>query len=108
MSLLHLATASCSTAANPATLSGMSHACRIKDSSCARPNGDPSSLRDFQSTLALLLTTVLSEAWKPIALFGQARGSSVFFEPGIAGPRDLWRLTLDLASRSEIGLDSRG
>ena len=86
----------------------MPHARRIKDSSCANSIGDPSSLRDFQSTLALLLTTVLSEAWKPIALFGHARGPSVIFEPDIAGPRDLWRLTLDLASRSEIGLDSRG
>jgi hypothetical protein len=63
--------------------------------------------RLFKHSPALMLTTVLSEAWKPIALFGHARGTSVFFEPGIAGPRDLLRLTLDLASRSEIVLDPR-
>ncbi len=37
------------------------------------------------------------------------RGPSVCYPSlSFAGPRDFWRLTLDLASRSEIGFDSRG
>src|SRR3974390_53084 len=36
--------------------------------------GNRSSYRDFVSTAATLPTTVLSETWKPIALFGHARG----------------------------------
>ena len=43
----------------------------------------------FKARVALLLTTVLSEAWKPIALFGHARGPSVFLEPGISRPTRL-------------------
>lgn len=85
----HLAAATCSTPADPATPSGMSHARCVRSSSCARSNGNQSSLRDFQSTSALLLTTVLSEAWKPIALFGHARGPSVILEPGISRPTRL-------------------
>ena len=85
----HLATAGCSTPADPATPCGMSRARFVRSSSCARSNGNQSSLRDFQSTSALLLTTVLSEAWKPIALFGHARGPSVILEPGISRPTRL-------------------
>ncbi len=43
----HLAAVSCSTPADPATPSGMSHARCIRSSGCARSNEDQSSLRDF-------------------------------------------------------------
>ena len=99
----HLATASCSTPADPATLSGISHARCARDLSCARSNGNLRSLRDFQSTAALLLTTVLSETWKPIALFGHARGPSVFFEPGICRPTRL----LETHPRPRVSIGNR-
>jgi len=49
---------------------------------------------------------VLSETLKPIALFGHARGPTVSLETRYCRTDHPLRLTLDLASRRRIDLDS--
>jgi len=57
-----------------------SPACYAPDSTARVTGGYLSSYRDLESTTAILLTTVLSETCKPIALFGHARGPRVALE----------------------------
>ncbi len=67
---------------------------------------NPRPYRDLLSTSAALPTTVLSETYKPIALFGHARGPIVSLETRYCRTDHPLRLTLDLASRRNIDLDS--
>jgi hypothetical protein len=67
---------------------------------------NPRSYRDLLSTFATLPTTVLSETLMPIALFGHARGPIVSLETRYCRTDHPLRLTLDLASRRNIDLDS--
>jgi hypothetical protein len=63
--------------ADPASISDL-HTAYARYLTGRKSGEDLSSFRDFISTAAILLTTVLSETWKPIALSGHARGPSVF------------------------------
>lgn len=76
-----------SEAASPCSLSLPSRPCKpsfwfctfvqTSGASCASGGGDLRSHRDIESTLAVLSTMVLSETWKPTALFGRTRGPRV-------------------------------
>ena len=85
----HPATARYLYPADPAALFGITHALACSGFDLHKKLRESRSLRDFKSAAALLLTIVLSETWKPIALFGHAGGPSVFFEPDISRPMRL-------------------
>jgi hypothetical protein len=53
------------------------HVVQTSGASCASGGRDLRSHQDIESTLAVLSTMVLSETWKPTALFGRTRGPRV-------------------------------
>jgi hypothetical protein len=82
-----------------------SHASFARPPATRDSNGIPRSYRDLLSTSAALPTMVLSETFKPIALFGHARGPIVSLETRYCRTDHPLRLTLDPASRRNISLD---